>query len=74
MNILIGLLLLFLFGGVIFKIFFGALGLVFKLVFGVVGLVFGLVGLLFGGGFIVAVVFALIGGLVCIPISLFAKK
>jgi hypothetical protein len=74
MQILFGLLLLFVFWGVIFKLIFGILGLAFKLVFGVIGLVFGILGFVLGGGIIAAIVFALIGGLVCIPISLFSKR
>jgi hypothetical protein len=74
MNILLGLLLLFVICSGVLKLVFGILGLAFKLVFGVIGVVFGLLGFLLGGGIIAALAFALIGGLVCIPISMFAKR
>ena len=69
----IGLLLVFSFCGVIFKLVFGLLGITFKLVFGIVGLVLGFIGFLFGG-LGLALLLAIIGGLICIPVTMFGRR
>ena len=74
MGFLVGFLLLGLFCGIIFKLVFGILGLAFRAVFGIVGFVLGLIGFVFGGGIIAALILALIGGIICIPISLFGRR
>ncbi len=70
---LLGLLLLFSFVGVILKVVFGLLGFTFKLVFGAVGVVLGIIGFIFGG-LGLAFLLALIGGLICIPVSIFNRR
>lgn len=74
MSILIGLIIVFLFWGLLFKIIFGVVGFAFKLTFGIIQLVFCIIGAVFGGSLLAILGFAIVGGLLCLPITLLARR
>lgn len=69
MSGLIGIIILFLIIGGVFKFAFSAIGLAFKLVFWIIGLAFSIIGWVIGGGLLILLGFVIVG----VPIFIFAR-
>lgn len=69
MSGLIGIIIVFLLIGGVFKVAFSAVGIAFKLVFWILGFVFSIIGWVLGGGLLVLLGFAIVG----VPIFFLAR-
>lgn len=66
---LIGIIIVFLLIGGVFRVAFSAVGIAFKLVFWILGFAFSIIGWVFGGGLLILLGFAIVG----LPVFFLAK-